>query len=294
MTSECRDRPCSSTALADFWEAVHFRDSPGSLCVIHGWSASRRADHGRKLEVRFGTVAGAVYRFTSTQDAGTDVPGLCCGSDRRRGSQECPAHGGARQRRRIRPASSLHRQRRMGRRTAGEGAARRSGQDGWRLRCVADRRRHGLAEKGGAFGWRRAAIRFIPWKDRQLSIIGLTHPGVARGSGNGGAAALPARELDRQSRTNGASARSRGPADRVEQARDCNRGDRPRHLFWRAFRLRPCRFGLRLQRALPSISERARSIVGGRFVATPECLSGGCRLGVSCRKSGEASQIPHS
>ena len=61
-------------------------------------------------------MAGAFPQRFPAQGTGTDVPGLCCRADRRWRSQERPAHGGARRRGRLRPASSLHRQRRVGRR----------------------------------------------------------------------------------------------------------------------------------------------------------------------------------
>ena len=61
--------------------------------------------------------------------------------------------------------------------------------------------------------------------------------------------------------------------DSSDKAADRNRGDRPRHRLGRAFRLCPCRFWVRLQRAVSSGTERARPVVGGRVVATPECLS---------------------
>ena len=53
------------------------------------------------------------------------------------------------------------------------------------------------------------------------------------------------------------------------------------------------RLWLRLQRVVPSGSERARPAVGGGAVATPERLSGRHRSGLSCRKDGQAPQIPH-
>jgi len=50
----------------------------------------------------------------------------CCRPDWRWWSQERPSHGGARRRCRLRPASSLHCQRRVGCRANWEGPARRS------------------------------------------------------------------------------------------------------------------------------------------------------------------------
>jgi len=60
-----------------------------------------------------------------------------------------------------------------------------------------------------------------------------------------------------------------------------------------AFRLRPRRFRVRLQRAFPSGSERARSAVGGGAVATPERLSRRRCSDFSRRESRKAPQIPH-
>ena len=54
-----------------------------------------------------------------------------------------------------------------------------------------------LPKKGRAFGRRRAAVCLVARKDRQLSVAGLVNVGVARGSGDGGPAAIPARKLDR-------------------------------------------------------------------------------------------------
>lgn len=53
------------------------------------------------------------------------------------------------------------------------------------------------------------------------------------------------------------------PNDRPPcRSRDCDRGDRPRHRIWRSLRLRACRRGLRIQRAIPPCTERARSPLG--------------------------------
>ena len=48
-----------------------------------------------------------------------------------------------------------------------------------------------------SFGRRRATICLVTRKDRQLPVAGLANVGVARGAGDGGPAAIPARELDR-------------------------------------------------------------------------------------------------
>src|SRR5271170_164753 len=85
-----------STTLADFSGLWHYWDSRNAFCVIHGWSALRRADHGRNLEVRSGSMAFAVRERFAAQDARTDVPCLCCGADRRGRPQERSTHGGAR------------------------------------------------------------------------------------------------------------------------------------------------------------------------------------------------------
>ena len=61
-----------------------------------------------------------------------------------------------------------------------------------------------LPKKGRSLGRRRAAICLFARKDRQLSVDGLADPGVARGSGDGGLAAVPAGELDWRSRAHGA------------------------------------------------------------------------------------------
>ena len=61
----------------------------------------------------------------------------------------------------------------------------------------------------------------------------------------------------------------------------------------RAFRMRPCRFWVRLQWAFPSGSERAWSAMGGGVVATPERLSRRRYSDLPRRKGRKASQIPH-
>ena len=59
------------------------------------------------------------------------------------------------------------------------------------------------------------------------------------------------------------------------------------------FRLRPCRFRVRLQRAFPSGFERARSAVGGGSVAPPERLSRRRCSDLPRREGRKAPQIPH-
>ena len=54
----------------------------------------------------------------------------------------------------------------------------------------------------------RAAIRVVPWQDSQLPVDGLAHAGLTRGPGDGGAAAVSARKLDKRSLAHGVSARS--------------------------------------------------------------------------------------
>ena len=62
---------------------------------------------------------------------------------------------------------------------------------------VADRRRYGLAEEKGAHSVGVAPqYASAPREDRQLPVTGVAHLGVTRGSGDGGPAALPTRELD--------------------------------------------------------------------------------------------------
>lgn len=165
--------------------------------------------------------------------------------------------------------------------------------DGRRRRCLVDRRRHGLAKEGRALGRCRAAIRLVSWKDRQLPVAGLAHLGVAGSSGDGGAAPLPAGELDRRSRAHGSDARATGQAGRAEQAGNRDRRDRPRHPFRRALRLRPCRFRLRLQRTFPTGPERARSAVSGGSVPAPKRLPRRRRSRFPSCEGGEAPQMTH-
>src|SRR5450631_4245126 len=58
-------------------------------------------------------------------------------------------------------------------------------------------KKDGVAQEGTSLGWRRATICLVAWKGCQLSVTGLGDVSVARGAGDGGPAAIPARELDR-------------------------------------------------------------------------------------------------
>lgn len=63
---------------------------------------------------------------------------------------------------------------------------------GW----ISGHRRHGVSEEGATLGWCGRAICLVARQDVQLPVAGLGDPGFARGAGDGGSAALPARELD--------------------------------------------------------------------------------------------------
>src|SRR5271168_1753635 len=127
---------------------------------------------------------------------------------------------------------------------------------------MADHRRHGAAEEGGALGRRGAAIRFFAWEDSQLSVSGLGDAGIARSAGGGGAAALSARDLGERSRAHDASPGAEGSADRSHKAGNRDRRDRPCHRLRRALRLCACRFRIRIKWAFPPGFERARPAMG--------------------------------
>ena len=52
-------------------------------------------------------------------------------------------------------------------------------------------------------------------------------------------------------------------------------------------------FRLRIERSVPTGLERARLVLGGRPVATPERLSRRCRADISRRQNRKAPQVPH-
>ena len=62
------------------------------------------------------------------------------------------------------------------------------------------------------------AICLVAWKDRHLSVDGLADLGVARGSGDGGLAAVLAGERDGRWRAHGAGACAGGSANRPDKA----------------------------------------------------------------------------
>jgi len=75
-------------------------------------------------------------------------------------------------------------------------------------------------------------------KTVQLPVAGVGDPGFARGAGNGGLAALPARELDGRSRADDAGTSAARSTAGSDEARDRDRGDRSHHCLWSAVRLR--------------------------------------------------------
>ena len=75
-------------------------------------------------------------------------------------------------------------------------------------------------------------------KTIQLPVAGVGDRGFARGAGNGGLAALPARELDGRSRADDAGASAARSTAGSDEARDRDRGDRSHHCLWSAVRLR--------------------------------------------------------
>ena len=83
--------------------------------MIHKRSAYGGPIYGRRLASRSRSLACAVCRGATAQDAGPDVPSLCRGFDWSRRPQERSTDGGARQWGRLRSAPSFRRCRSLGR-----------------------------------------------------------------------------------------------------------------------------------------------------------------------------------
>lgn len=111
---------------------------------------------------------------------------------------------------------------------------------------------HSVTEEGTTFGWCRASIRFVAWQDVQLPVSGVGDPGLARSAGDGGPSALPVRHLDESSRADDAGASPEGSTGRSDKAGDRHRRDPSCHRLRRAFRLRACRRGLRVEQLFSS------------------------------------------